>query len=128
MKKILLLFFGFLITVSCNKTVTKPANLLPKEKMVEILADVYLHQQQTYLIEAKDDNLDFSKLDAQLIQKHNSNVKDFKESFQYYVLQPEVYSEILLSVRDKLEERLPEDQRHKRREERETQAKEIPKF
>lgn len=128
MKQILLLFFGFLLCLGCNSTASKPANLLPKEKMVEILADVYLHQQQTYLVETKEDNLDFSKLDAQLIQKHGSNVKDFKASFQYYVLQPEVYSEMLISVRDKLEEKLPEDQRLKRREEREIQAKEIPKF
>ena len=128
MKQTILLFISFLFFLGCHSTTSKPSNLLPQDKMVEILADVYLHQQQTYLVETKEENLDFSELDAQIIQKHGSNVKDFKASFQYYVLHPEVYSEILLSVRDKLEEKLPEDQRLKRIEERETQTKEIPKY
>lgn len=119
MKYFKLLIPLFFVLISCNQQVKKPKNLISQENMVEILTDIYLHQQPAYAQLAMDGNLNYAEIDAQIIKKHNSTIELFKESFEYYVLTPELYTEILLKVRENLENKLPEEEREKIREERE---------
>lgn len=123
MKQIAIILLLYLFLFSCKNTLKKPENLLSENDMVTILEDIYLHKQQSYLVETEANAIDISKIDAQIILKHNSTVPQFKESFHYYVLQPEIYNEILKDVRNNLESKLPESERVKREEER----KSIPK-
>src|SRR5690606_123862 len=108
-------FFLFMICLTaCTNIVEKPENLIEEEQMVEILTEMYIHQQSTYLTEINDTNMNFAKVDAQILQKHQTNAKDFEESFKFYYLHPEIYKELLKDVRDNLEEKLPEPERKKR--------------
>lgn len=112
-----LIFFVFFV-FSCTQTVEQPENLIEKDKMAEILSDVYLHQQSSYLTEIKNTQPDFAQIDAYLIEKHGATVKEFEESYKFYVLTPEKYNDLLTRVRDILEQKLPEKERLKREEER----------
>ena len=123
MKQSAVFILSLLLCIGCNSSIEKPSHLLSENTMVEILTDVYLHKQQSYLVETQANALDLSKLDAQIIQKHGASTEEFKESFHYYVLHPEIYSKILTTVRDKLEAKLPEAERVKRVSERKTKDK-----
>ena len=112
--------FGLLVLIflSCAQTVEQPENLIDEQKMTEILSDVYLHQQASYLTETKNTQPDFAKIDSLLIQKHGATVKDFENSYKFYVLNPEKFNNLLLNVRDNLEQKLPKNERIKRQEDR----------
>lgn len=113
-------FLGiFIFLFNCTSNVEKPKNLLDEEKMTLILSDIYLYQQAGYLNEINSENSDFSKIDAQILYNHKTNPKDFKESYQYYYLHPDKYNDLLIEVREHLEEKLPEKERQKRIEGRE---------
>lgn len=122
-------FFLMLILISfcsCTSNVEKPENLLDEEKMTVILVDLYLHQQSSYLTEInskKDQNFNFSQIDAQILHNHQTTADEFKESYKYYYLHPEKYTEILLDVRDKLEEKLSQKEREKRIQDRKEKEK-----
>ena len=103
---------------SCTSNVEKPKNLLDEDKMTAILVDLYLHQQGTYLTEINQKKSNFSQVSAQILYNHHTPAEDFRESYRYYYLHPEKYNEILLGVRDRLEEKLPEKEREKRMEDR----------
>ncbi|HLV23858.1 MAG TPA: DUF4296 domain-containing protein [Moheibacter sp.] len=121
MKKI---SFFFLICFSaCTNIVEKPDNLIGEEKMTQVLTDFYIHQQASYINEINNKKMDLAKIDAQILKEHQTNAKDFEESFRFYYLHPEIYNEILLAVRDKLEEKLPEAERKKRIEDRKNKEK-----
>lgn len=118
MKQLIFIIFLSLLFLSCKNSTKKPNNLLSENQMVEILEDVYLHKQQAYLVETEINAIDLKNIDAQIIVKHNATIPQFKESFQYYVLQPDMYNRILNDVRTNLEEKLPKEEREKRINER----------
>jgi len=111
------IFFVFLF-LGCTQTVEQPEGLIDEKKMVEILSDIYLHQQTSYLTEIKNNKPDFAKIDAYLIEKHGATLSNFEESYKFYVLNPEKYNQLLMQVREDLEHRLPEKELLKREEER----------
>ncbi len=114
MKRISVWLLVLISFCSCTSNVEKPKNLLDEEKMTEILADLFIHQQSSYLTEVNSTKYNFSQIDAQILHNHQTNAEDFRESYKYYYLQPEKYNEILLDVREKLEEKLPKEEREKR--------------
>lgn len=123
MKRVFCLIL-LVIFSACSKNVEQPENLVNEEKMVNIMTEIYLYQQSSYLQELKNKQPDFAKIDAQLIKKHGVEIQDFEESYRFYVLQPEKYRELLNQVRENLEKQLPENERKKRIEEKEKLEKE----
>lgn len=112
-------FLGILIFLfNCTSNVEKPKNLLDEDKMVLILTDLYLYQQAGFLDEINSEKSNFSKIDAQILYNHQTNPKDFKESYQFYYLHPEKFNDLLKEVQEHLEEKLPEKEHQKRIEER----------
>lgn len=127
MKHLVVVFFLLISFSNCTSNVEKPENLLDEKDMVNILIDISIHQQSSFLSQINNQKMDFAKIDAQILQNHQTNAKDFEESYRYYYLHPEMYNDILIEVRDKLEEKLPEKEREKRVEERKNKAKEKKK-
>lgn len=126
MKRFLILILILISFCSCTSNVEKPDNLLDQERMTEILVDLFIYQQSSYLTEInskKNQNYNFSQIDAQILHDHQTNAEDFKESYKYYYLHPEKFTEILMDVREKLEERLPQGEREKRIQERQDKEK-----
>lgn len=117
-------FFLFLILIfSCTQNVEKPKNLVSEEKMVDILVEIYLHQQASYMNELGGKPLDYAKLNAYLLEEQGVKIEDFEKSYEYYVLNPDIYEPMLVEIRDQLEKRLPEEDRIKREKERLDAAK-----
>lgn len=120
MKKLISLVFIIILSVGCHKIVEKPKNLVSQEKMTEVLVQIYLHQQPTYMNQIPSVEWNPTEKDIQIIQNHGLKVDDFTDSYRYYVLKPEIFSAILLEVRNELENMLPEEERQKRLEVRES--------
>lgn len=120
MKKLISLVFIIILSVGCHKIVEKPKNLVSQEKMTEVLVQIYLHQQPTYMNQIPSVEWNPTEKDIQIIQNHGLKVDDFTDSYRYYVLKPEIFSAILLEVRNDLENMLPEEERQKRVEVRES--------
>ncbi len=120
MKKLISLVFIIILSVGCHKIVEKPKNLVSQEKMTEVLVQIYLHQQPTYMNQIPSVEWNPTEKDIQIIQNHGLKVDDFTDSYRYYVVKPEIFSAILLEVRNELENMLPEEERQKRVEVRES--------
>ncbi|ALR32629.1 MULTISPECIES: DUF4296 domain-containing protein [Chryseobacterium] len=82
MKKLIFIFV-LLFVVSCGGDyIDKPKNLVPKDKMAEIMVDLAINDQATYLY--PNSNLEAGT--RYVLKTHNVKPKDFVESFRYYVV------------------------------------------
>ncbi len=104
MKKLLFLLV-FLMVVSCaEKVVEEPDNLIPKEKMVDILHDLAILNATKTTIGAK---LDESGIDIMefLYKKYQIDSTQFSESDLYYASLPLEYQAIYTEVETRLDKR-----------------------
>lgn len=104
MKKLLFLLV-FLMVVSCaEKVVEEPDNLIPKEKMIDILHDLAILNATKTTIGAK---LDESGIDIMefLYQKYQIDSTQFSESDLYYASLPLEYQAIYTEVETRLDKR-----------------------
>lgn len=104
MKKLLFLLV-FLMVVSCaEKVVEEPENLIPKEKMVDILHDLAILNATKTTIGAK---LDESGIDIMefLYKKYQIDSTQFSESDLYYASLPLEYQAIYTEVETRLDKR-----------------------
>lgn len=104
MKKLLFLLV-FLMVVSCaEKVVEEPDNLIPKEKMVDILHDLAILNTTKTTIGAK---LDESGIDIMefLYKKYQIDSTQFSESDLYYASLPLEYQTIYTEVETRLDKR-----------------------
>jgi hypothetical protein len=104
MKKLLFLLV-FLMVVSCaEKVVEEPENLIPKEKMVDILHDLAILNATKTTIGAK---LDESGIDIMefLYKKYQIDSTQFSESDLYYASLPLEYQTIYTEVETRLDKR-----------------------
>lgn len=122
MKKFILFFTG-LILFACTEPVPKPKNPIAEGKMVEILTDIYIHQQSYYINYYQSQHIDVSEINFKILENHGVSPEDFQDNYRYYTLSPDKYKELLKKVRDKLEQKLPEGERKQRINERKIQEK-----
>lgn len=103
----------------------KPENLIPKDKMVEVLADAYVSEaaRSTARINIINNGL---SLDSLFYASHNIDSLQFVNSNAYYTSQVDVYLDILDRVQNKLKEKQSsiDSLRNEELEEREEEAKE----
>lgn len=104
MKKVLVLSLGW-FTLSCaEKLIEPPENLIPEEKMVEILHDLtILNAAKTSFPNVLNEN-DFGIMEF-LYNKHKIDSVQFTESDRYYASLPVQYQSIYEQVEGKLEKR-----------------------
>ncbi|CAA7385920.1 DUF4296 domain-containing protein [Chryseobacterium fistulae] len=81
MKKIVLAFF-LVCLFSCGDYIDRPKNLLTKEQMAEILADLSINNQVAYMY--TNSNLEAGT--RFILKNHKVKKDDFIESFRYYVV------------------------------------------
>ncbi len=100
-----ILCFCFVFIISCNKEKTKPVDLIGKEKMVEILADVHLGETSitTFGLNERDS---IAKMYYEHIYRiHGIEEEAFYSSMEYYNSIPEEWAEIYKGVLKLLENR-----------------------
>lgn len=83
--------------------------------MTQLLADIYIHQQSSYMNGVGGEPLDYARVNAHLLNEHGVNIEDFEKSYEYYLLHPDLYESILLGIREELESQLPQEERSKRK-------------
>lgn len=82
MKKLIFIFV-LMVTLSCGGDyASKPKNLISKDKMAEILADLSINDQAIYMY--PNSNLEAGT--RYVLKTHDVKSNDFVESFRYYVV------------------------------------------
>lgn len=81
MKK-LIFIFALMFMFSCEDYIDKPKNLIPKDQMAEIMADLAINDQATFMY--PNSNLEAGT--RYILKTHNVKSNDFVESFKYYVV------------------------------------------
>ncbi|WP_437396476.1 DUF4296 domain-containing protein [Flagellimonas lutimaris] len=103
MKYIVTLFFGMILLVSCaEKVVEEPENLIPKEKMTEILHDLAILNaaKSGAAIKFKDSGIDVMDF---LYKKYGIDSTQFSESDLYYASIPLEYQSIYENVEKRIQ-------------------------
>lgn len=108
MDKIKLLFLAIII-FSCKQSIeNEPDNLVPKEKMINILSDI--HRTEGFINNMNIQNTDttsfiYRKLEAQIFKKHGVDTSTYYKSYKYYLVNPdeftEMYKEVVASIKSK---------------------------
>src|SRR5690554_5449127 len=101
MKKFIIYFVVGIIFWSCSENLKKPANLIPKDKMIDIFYDMNMFQTIR--------NNDFRLYESQNINpeqyiytKYNIDSLQFVQSNKYYALNAEEYEKMLDAVIDRI--------------------------
>ncbi|MFT4033146.1 MAG: DUF4296 domain-containing protein [Siphonobacter sp.] len=114
MKKILL-FIGLSISLSCSNGQKPPESLIDKDRMVLILKDIHLAEQQVsnYHLRSQDSSMVvFQALENKILKKYEADTGSYRSSYRYYVTQANDFKEIYQGVLDSL---TAADQRLKQR-------------
>ena len=104
MKYIVTLFFGMILLVSCaEKVVEEPENLIPKEKMTEILHDLAILNASKSLTgnKFKDSGIEVMEF---LYEKYNIDSAQFSQSDLYYASIPLEYQSIYEGVEARIKQ------------------------
>lgn len=102
MKKTALVFLGVLALACSEKVVEKPENLIPKEKMVEILQDLAVLNAAKQHIKPILEHKEITIMDF-LYKKHGIDSTQFVQSDLYYASVPLEYQAIYEKVDAQLE-------------------------
>lgn len=81
MRKIISIFI-LISMLSCENYIDKPKNLVDEDTMAEILADLAVNDQATYMYQGK--NMESGT--RFVLNSHNVKPDDFVESYKYYVV------------------------------------------
>lgn len=81
MKKLIFIFV-LICLFSCSEYIDKPKNLIDKDKMSEIIADLAINDQVTYLYPGT--NLESGT--RFILKNHQVKTEDFVASYRYYIV------------------------------------------
>ena len=76
---------------SCTEAIEKPKDLLPEDKMSEIIADFAINDQN-YTI---GNNINSENATRFILKKYKIKGELFTKSYEYYMTKPDVITEIL---------------------------------
>ncbi|MDC8102177.1 MULTISPECIES: DUF4296 domain-containing protein [Chryseobacterium] len=113
MKKLIFIFV-LLCMFSCSDYIDKPKNLVDKDLMAEVLADLTINDQATFMYQ--DSNLEAGT--RFILKSHKVKPNDFVESFKYYVIKDEMQDiankaqEILLKKDPKADKYIKDKQKN----------------
>lgn len=103
-----LLIFVCLLTVACQseKKTIPPEDLIPKNKMALILADILLLENHYINIMSDSDQTNYDELQfyspSLINEKYRLKDSQAYYSYQYYISQPKLFQEILDLALDSL--------------------------
>lgn len=102
---LILFFTGY----SCkNSLENKPDNLVPKDKMIQILADI--HRLEGHVNNMNIQNTDtlsfiYRKMESDIFKKHKIDTAAYFKSYKYYLVDPQeftdLYGEVVLLIKNK---------------------------
>lgn len=105
MKRIWFFLLSFMLC-SCGEFIDKPANLIPKDVMAEMLADI-AQNDQVVLINPQHANPEAGT--RFILQQYKVTARQFRESYKYYAMKGDMEG-ILEDAQDVLLERFPDSE------------------
>jgi hypothetical protein len=127
-----IIFSLLIFCLSCNIENKPPQNVIPKDKMIDILVDMHLADGMFTIVEirsemAKKDSINFYSV---IFENHGYTRQDFDTTVYYYSHNINEYNKIYIEVLNRLSEMetsvKKEEQEQKAEEEKE--QKELPKL
>lgn len=103
MKNIFLVLI-LLTVLSCGESDNKPDDILPKEKMVEMLIDIHILESEIQNLRIKKDSshLLYNSFEREIFKKNNVDKEVYRRSFEYYLNDVDGMEEIYDVVIDSL--------------------------
>ncbi len=98
----LIYFILLILTVSCSELINRPKNLLPENKMSEIIAEFAVNDQLNTYLPATN----MESATRFVLKKHKTNATAFNESYKYYLATGDL-EEILVKAQEVIMERDP---------------------
>lgn len=108
MKNLFLLFAVVLVLfASCSSGSEKPENLLSKETMIQVMADMQLAEAKVKNIRVSTDSARhvYSIYELQILDAHGIDPEQYKSSYQYYLDSYDEMAEIHTALIDTLNQR-----------------------
>ena len=79
MRKISFLLFSLLM-MACSELINEPKNLVPKDRMAEVLAEFAMNEQLNLVVE----NINLDNATRYTLQQNKIKGNDFVESYKFY--------------------------------------------
>lgn len=100
------LFLLCMLLAACSdpEHVDIPKDVLPKEKMAEVMVDVHLLEATVNLTVTATDKAAFNEKGDQIdvYKKHNTTRQQYEESYAFYTRHPDLLGEIYQEVLNEL--------------------------
>ncbi len=93
------------LLMACSNAPSPPENLIPQEKMVQILKDVHLAEQRIIRLRlgSQDSSVvAYQVLENEILKKYQSDTGTYRASYRYYIAQPDKFKDIYQGVVDSL--------------------------
>ena len=86
MKRLFYILFCFSVLACGEKKTDTPENLISRDKMVQILADIHIAEAQIEgkLIYPDTAQMVFKYKEEEIFEKHDVTEQEFRETYQYY--------------------------------------------
>jgi hypothetical protein len=87
MKNLFLLLIIILLATACSQPSEKPANLLPKETMVRVMADMHFAEAKVKNMRVSTDSARhvFSIYELKIFDRWNISPEQYTQSYEYYL-------------------------------------------
>ena len=107
----IVLLLTTIVLVCCNNKNELPGEIIPEDKMVEVIAEIEFTQALIKLkLSSQDSIIDQKKLFNEVYSTFNTSEKQFNKSLAYYAKQPKVLDGIYVKVITKLSKKQAENQ------------------
>ncbi len=93
--------------VSCSQFVDRPNNLIPPSKMSELIAEMSLNEEATFVNPSSNQEAGV----RYILKKHNIQAANFSESYKYYVISQKL-EPILNEAQEILKKKHPEAEKY----------------
>ena len=102
--KIAVLALLMLFLTGCRKEVTIPEHLLGKDEMINVLLDLHIAEAEIVSLRVKRDSSEIYFREAEKVIFEKFGIPDsiFKESYEFYLENPEFLEEVYSAVVDSL--------------------------
>lgn len=96
--------FLLIITVSCSSPIEEPVNLIPEDKMAELIAEFALNEQMGSI----NPNGNMETNTIYILKQHGVTGKQFSDSYKFYLASPSKLEMIYDDAQDIIKQKDPE--------------------
>lgn len=106
--KQIVIFLLLTITACSPAAVKKPSDLIEEGKMIKILADIHLAEGRVSKLNLQSNDssqMIYQVLEKRIFKKYQIDTTAYRQSYRYYLSQPDDFNEIYKKVVKDLEAR-----------------------